>query len=84
MAIVRDVSKVLARDPSTHLLDGQFQFWTGEKFLSCLCGRAFLQVFFSLATPNTANIFTYFIKIVLGTVKFNKNLYIVSKICVFL
>ena len=34
--------------PQQGLLDGQLQFWTGEKFPSCLCGRAFLQAFFSI------------------------------------
>ena len=57
--------KVLARDLTTGLLDGQFPFWTGEKFGSCLCGWAFLQGIFSMTTLNTANISTYFIEIVL-------------------
>ncbi len=46
MTSVQD--KVLARDPSTRLLDGQFQFWTGEKFLRRLCRWAFVQAFFSI------------------------------------
>ncbi len=36
-------SLVLARDPYTHLLDGQFQNLMAGKFWSCLCGQTFLQ-----------------------------------------
>ncbi len=36
----------------------------------------------ALMTPNTANIFTYCIKIVLSTVKFNKNLYCFRNVCI--
>ncbi len=34
-------TKVLVRNPSDRLLDGQFQNWTGGKFWSRLCGWAF-------------------------------------------
>ena len=58
-------NKVLVRDPSTCLLDRQFQFWMSEKFLSRFCGRAFLQAFFSIDDSKYCNISTFFIKIVL-------------------
>ncbi len=57
--------KVLAKDPSTRVLDGQFQFWTGGKFLSRLYGLALYRHSPALTTPNTVNISTNFIKIAL-------------------
>ena len=66
--------KVLARDPSTCLFDGQFQFWIYKHFYKHPSAWR-LQIL---------QIFTYFIKIVLRTVKCNKNLYIFSETCVFL
>ncbi len=68
------VPKVLARDPSTRLLDGQFQFWTGEKSLSRLCGRVFLQAFFIIDDSE-------YCQKVLSLIK---NLYTVSEMRVFL
>ena len=38
-------SKVLARDPSTRLLDGQFQKWTGKKILNPFKRRGLFRQF---------------------------------------